>query len=99
MDRDPADDLFKEKVFKEEDGRGESSPEDAGKFTPPPPSGMLAIFLGPDGVRAGWRAALYLALFLLFLVTLQSAAQILHHGIFCGAHAGKPFSFRVRANP
>lgn len=43
---------------------------------------MLAIFLGPHGMRAGWRAALYLALFLLFLITLQSLAQIVHHGIF-----------------
>jgi uncharacterized protein len=28
---------------------------------------MESIFLGPNGVRAGWRAALYLALFFLFV--------------------------------
>jgi len=51
-----------------------------GSETPPsgdtapqiPPSGsprflMESIFLGPNGVRAGWRAALYLALFFLFV--------------------------------
>jgi len=30
------------------------------------------IFLGPDGIRAGWRAALYVAIFLLVELVLQS---------------------------
>lgn len=48
---------------------------------PPPrqPSFPLEpIFVGPSGVRAGWRAALFVALFSLFLVMAASAARLLH---------------------
>ena len=46
------------------------------------PSGMLAVFLGPGGVRAGWRAAMYVALFLLCLSILQGIAVVAHSGVF-----------------
>lgn len=36
------------------------------------------IFLGPNGVRAGWRAALFVALFLLFVSLGGSALRLLH---------------------
>ena len=39
---------------------------------------LESIFLGPQGVRAGWRAALYVALFLLFLSTAAMAGGLLH---------------------
>jgi uncharacterized protein len=45
-----------------------------------PPSGespfpLQGIFLGPNGVRAGWRAALYVALFLLLLTLAASVGR------------------------
>jgi hypothetical protein len=48
-----------------------------------PPSGsrlflLESIFLGPDGVRAGWRAAFYVALFFLFLSAAAMAGGLLH---------------------
>jgi membrane protease YdiL (CAAX protease family) len=42
------------------------------------PTGMHALFLGRGGVRAGWRAALYLALFFLPLLLLQELAALAH---------------------
>src|SRR5438445_4439714 len=39
---------------------------------------LESIFLGPQGVRAGWRAALYVALFRLFLSTAAMAGGLLH---------------------
>jgi membrane protease YdiL (CAAX protease family) len=39
---------------------------------------LESIFLGPHGVRAGWRAALYVALFFLFLSTAAMAGGLLH---------------------
>lgn len=45
-------------------------PDNPAPQIPPPESRrflMESIFLGPNGVRAGWRAALFVALFLLFL--------------------------------
>src|ERR1700730_3050782 len=36
------------------------------------------IFLGPDGVRAGWRAAFYIALFFLFMAIAAMAVGLLH---------------------
>ena len=39
---------------------------------------METMFLGPQGVRTGWRAAFYVALFLLFLLTLQLLALLVH---------------------
>jgi hypothetical protein len=36
------------------------------------------IFLGPDGVRAGWRAAFYVALFFLFISVASMAVGLLH---------------------
>lgn len=36
------------------------------------------VFLGRQGVRSGWRAAFYVALFLLFLLGLQLIALLLH---------------------
>ena len=46
-----------------------------------PPRFLLeSIFLGPQGVRAGWRAAFYIALFFLFLAAVAMAAGRLHIG-------------------
>src|SRR3954468_5624369 len=45
-----------------------------------PPSGVHAIFVGPHGVRAGWRAAMYLALFVFLLAALQLLATLTHIG-------------------
>src|SRR5580704_16839354 len=39
---------------------------------------LESIFLGPNGVRAGWRAALFVALFLLFVSLGGSALRLLH---------------------
>ena len=39
---------------------------------------LESIFLGPHGVRAGWRAALYIALFLLLISGAATAAGLLH---------------------
>jgi uncharacterized protein len=53
---------------------------------PPPPETKLflleTIFLGPHGVRAGWRAALYVALFLLLISGAAAAAGLLHIAAF-----------------
>ena len=49
---------------------------------PPPPETkpflLETIFIGPQGVRAGWRAALYIALFLLLISSAATAAGRLH---------------------
>lgn len=57
----------------------------AGDGAPPqlPPSGsrgflLESIFLGPQGVRAGWRAGFYAALFLLLLSTAAMVGGRLH---------------------
>src|SRR5438105_7892351 len=54
---------------------------------PTPPSKsrpflLESIFLGPHGVRAGWRAALYIALFLLLISGAATAAGLLHIAAF-----------------
>lgn len=53
---------------------------------PPPPESkpfvLETIFLGPHGVRAGWRAALYVALFLLLISGAATAAGLLHIAAF-----------------
>jgi uncharacterized protein len=43
---------------------------------------LETIFLGPQGVRAGWRAALYIALFLLLISGAATAAGLLHIAAF-----------------
>ncbi len=48
-----------------------------------PPSGSTPfllewIFLGPDGVRAGWRAGFYIALFFLFISIASMALGLFH---------------------
>lgn len=43
---------------------------------------LETIFLGPQGVRAGWRAALYIALFLLLISSSATAAGLLHIAAF-----------------
>ena len=42
------------------------------------PTGIHAVFLGPQGVRAGWRAAMYVALFFLFLFILEGLAALFY---------------------
>jgi membrane protease YdiL (CAAX protease family) len=56
-------------------------PDDpAPQIAPAQPRRFLleSIFLGPNGVRAGWRAALFVALFLLFVSVGGSALRLLH---------------------
>ncbi len=49
------------------------------------PTGIHAIFLGPHEVRAGWRAAMYVALFFLFFIILQGfAALVFDQPFFVG---------------
>jgi membrane protease YdiL (CAAX protease family) len=55
-------------------------PDDpAPQIAPAQPRRFLleSIFLGPNGVRAGWRAALFVALFLLFVSLGGSALRLL----------------------
>jgi len=56
------------------------SDEAAPQIEPPQTRRFLleSIFLGPNGVRAGWRAALFVALFLLFVSLGGSALRLLH---------------------
>ena len=56
-------------------------PDDpAPQIAPAQPRRFLleSIFLGPNGVRAGWRAALFVALFFLFVSVGGSALRLLH---------------------
>jgi len=52
------------------------------------PTALERIFLGPGGLRAGWRAALYLSIFLLFMTALQFGAALVHVGL--SARRGGP---------
>jgi membrane protease YdiL (CAAX protease family) len=45
---------------------------------PCPPSGMRKIFIGPDGLRAGWRLLIYLAMFAAIYVGLGMVVQLVH---------------------
>jgi membrane protease YdiL (CAAX protease family) len=61
----------------------ESAPSGLDGAPQPPPSHprpfqLEPMFIGPDGVRAGWRAALFAALFLLFMTMAANAARLLH---------------------
>src|SRR5271155_4530926 len=53
----------------------DSSPADSlshsGESAPAQPSFLHNIFLGPDGIRAGWRVAMYVALFRAVIQSLQ----------------------------
>jgi len=60
----------------------ESAPSglDGAPQPPPHPRPFLLepMFIGPNGVRAGWRAALFVALFLLLMTMAANAARLLH---------------------
>jgi membrane protease YdiL (CAAX protease family) len=67
------------------DYMNEAETRRSGDGAPPqtPPSGakpflLEPIFLGPHGVRAGWRAAFYVALFFLFISAAAMAGGLLH---------------------
>src|SRR5690242_1655472 len=66
----------------------ESLPSGGGDVPPqfPPPGSkpflVERIFLGPQGVRAGWRAAFYAALFFLLLSVAATAGRLLHIAAF-----------------
>jgi len=69
----------------------------AGDGAPPqlPPAGsrrflLESVFIGPQGVRAGWRAAFYAALFFLLLSTAAMAAVRLHIAAFAPGTAITP---------
>ena len=56
------------------------SDETAPQIAPPQPRRFLleSIFLGPNGVRVGWRAALFVAIFLFLVSFGGSALRLLH---------------------
>jgi membrane protease YdiL (CAAX protease family) len=60
----------------------ESAPSGLGRAPQPPlrprPFLLEPIFVGPNGVRAGWRAALFVALFFLLMTMAANAARLLH---------------------
>ena len=60
----------------------ESAPSGLGGAPQPPshprPFLLEPFFVGPNGVRAGWRAALFVALFFLFMIMAANAARLLH---------------------
>jgi uncharacterized protein len=67
----------------------ESSTESSStpNFQPPPPEGLASrIFLGPDGLRAGWSLLLYAA----FWLMIQYALEILV--LLAGGYRGNPRS-------
>ncbi|HEX4485002.1 MAG TPA: type II CAAX endopeptidase family protein [Terriglobales bacterium] len=49
---------------------------------PPPRPFIVSVFLGPDGLRAGWRFALYLGMFLLLSAVLGALAKVAHPKTF-----------------
>jgi CAAX protease family protein len=60
----------------------------SGDAGPPPESRAFfleSIFLGPDGVRSGWRAALFVALFLLLVSLAGTAFRLLHLSVLLQA--------------
>ena len=60
-------------------------PDKIAPQTPPSKSSSFlleSIFLGPQGVRAGWRAALYVALFLFLISGVAMAGGLLHIAAF-----------------
>jgi membrane protease YdiL (CAAX protease family) len=60
-------------------------PDDVAPETPPSKPGAFlleSIFVGPQGVRAGWRALFYVALFLLFISGAAMAGGLLHIAAF-----------------
>ncbi len=66
---------------------------------PPPlrePEFVEWVFLGPRGLRSGWAAALYVALFALFLVAIALIFSILHYHPAVGVYtAGALFPFEA----
>ncbi len=59
----------------------------------PRPFLLEPVFVGPNGVRAGWRAALFVALFFLFMITAANAARLLHLSLL--GEPGGPITPRV----
>jgi membrane protease YdiL (CAAX protease family) len=57
---------------------------------------MERVLLGPDGVRSGWRAAFYVALFLLFLLGLQLISLLLHVRLVTRADMITPGSLAIQ---
>jgi membrane protease YdiL (CAAX protease family) len=45
---------------------------------PPSPSSGLSIFVGPDGLRVGWRFLLYLLLYFVFSLGLTALLGLIH---------------------
>lgn len=63
------------------DNGSEQTPTPGSPLREPPlgkPSLGESIFVGPDGVRVGWRIGLYLALFVVFLLILENTGLLLH---------------------
>ncbi|MGA2250264.1 lysostaphin resistance A-like protein [Terracidiphilus sp.] len=58
-------------------------------LTPQPPGTLRRIFIGPQGMRAGWSAAIFFALFFSLLLLIGGLARLiaglLHHKAASGA--------------
>lgn len=57
---------------------------------------LESIFLGPHGVRAGWRAALFVALFLLLISLGGVALRLLHLSAFAQTGPITPYMLGVQ---
>lgn len=65
-----------------EGATSENGPDFTSVETPPPPasppSGILKIFIGPTGLRAGWRLLIYLAMFAALYAGFSTLVQLAH---------------------
>jgi len=65
-----------------EGATSENGPDFTSVEVPPPPasstSGILKIFIGPTGLRAGWRLLIYLAMFAALYAGLSTLVQLIH---------------------
>jgi len=57
------------------EGSSVVQPEDAGGGPTPKPHTVRRVFMGPDGLRAGWSAALFAILLVAFAVALGTAVS------------------------
>jgi membrane protease YdiL (CAAX protease family) len=57
-------------------------PEPGAPFSvpPAPPPAPTSVFRGPDGIRAGWRVLIFLAIVSALFMTLFAFGQLLGHG-------------------
>src|ERR1700744_2009151 len=74
---------------------GAGSPEAEPGLTPAQPSTLHRIFVGPQGLRAGWSVAIFFVLFFLILLVGGGPAQLIivrlpHHHPSTGSRMTPP---------